>query len=475
MEHKSEQIVSASDTNVQAPAATGANEKHILAVMEKTGWTRKQAISEMRAAKASVGISYRDYNMYDFHTVDPEDQAEEYQKILDAKARRLQQKEQCIASAMNIAGWTREQAEAQIAETRKRMSISYKDYQSYNFCLIPPAEQEKKFREILQKRAKKERKEKKNEKFIQLVMANTGWTHEEAQANMDRAQELFGAEYKDYASYRFWELDEDIQSTYFTKGHANALRKKYNTNKKNTEIFMHKSKFNEVFSDYLGRPWLCNTAATLEDFKKTFQNEPRIIYKPLSASCGSGVAAFDLTPDNMESVYNKLSSLPEGVVEGYILQHPEMRKFSLNSVNTVRLVTVHAKGEVNLLYGAMRMGGGNSVVDNFHSGGVLALLDLSCGEIVTYAIDLAGKMYTKHPVTKEKIVGFKVPHWDAIVDMIKKAGKIVPGVGYVGWDIAVTEKGPLLIEGNTAPAPNVFQLPYAKKLQGVLYAVEKYL
>ena len=35
----------------------------------------------------------------------------------------------------------------------------------------------------------------------------------------------------------------------------------------------------------------------------------------------------------------------------------------------------------------------------------------------------------------------------------------MPQVGYVGWDVAVTEDGPVLIEGNDDPGYTAYQLP----------------
>ena len=204
-------------------------------------------------------------------------------------------------------------------------------------------------------------------------------------------------------------------------------------------------------------------------------DEKKIIYKPLSDSCGHGIAVYDLTHDTAETLYQTISKLPEGVVEGYVKQHPDMCRFSNQSVNTVRVVTVNAFDKIHILYAAFRMGGGNAVVDNFHAGGVLALLNLDTGIIETDAIDLAGNSYDMHPVTKEPILGFQIPYWEDIVAMLQTAGKIIPGIGYVGWDVAVTENGPILIEGNTAPAPNVLQTPYAKERKGMRHIVEKYL
>ena len=41
--------------------------------------------------------------------------------------------------------------------------------------------------------------------------------------------------------------------------------------------------------------------------------------------------------------------------------------------------------------------------------------------------------------------------------MCKKAALVVPQVGYVGWDVAITPERPVLVEGNTLPSYDMCQ------------------
>lgn len=387
-------------------------------------------------------------------------------------------REEAVRTVMGKTGWSRETTIANIEAARKRTGCNYTQYSLNNLQDVPAEQQAQVHLDYLTNtkvKGKKARRARKNEKLLLTVIVNTGWDYQQAKDAMAKAEKISGAEYKDYVAYRFWELDDEAQKTYFTKGDANALRKKYNTNKDNLQFFMNKSQFNKTFAAYLGRPWGHIPTITAEEFKTSFAGEKKIIYKPLSDSCGHGVTVFQLTEENMEEVYDQLSKLPEGVVEGFVVQHPEMAKYSRQSVNTVRLVSLFDGKKVNPLYAVFRMGGGDAVVDNFHAGGVLAMIDVSNGTIITEAIDLACNSYANHPVTGEKILGFQIPYWTEILALIDKAGRVVDGVGYVGWDVAVTEKGPILIEGNTAPAPTLLQSPYARARKGMKHVVAKYL
>ena len=77
----------------------------------------------------------------------------------------------------------------------------------------------------------------------------------------------------------------------------------------------------------------------------------------------------------------------------------------------------------------------------------MGLVDIDTGCIYA-ASDERCNYYTKHPDTNLDIVGFKIPMWNEALDFVKKLANVIPNVKYVGWDIALTEKGWVLIEGN---------------------------
>ena len=57
-------------------------------------------------------------------------------------------------------------------------------------------------------------------------------------------------------------------------------------------------------------------------------------------------------------------------------------------------------------------------------------------------------MYSIHPATGKIVPGFEIPHWDKIVSAVLDAAGRMPNVGYIGWDVSVTEDGVEFVEGN---------------------------
>ena len=66
--------------------------------------------------------------------------------------------------------------------------------------------------------------------------------------------------------------------------------------------------------------------------------------------------------------------------------------------------------------------------------------------------------YVRHPGRGAFMPGLCVPHWSETLKTVRRAMDIVPGMGYVGWDIAETPAGPELVEGNFGyPGGNIIQ------------------
>jgi hypothetical protein len=80
------------------------------------------------------------------------------------------------------------------------------------------------------------------------------------------------------------------------------------------------------------------------------------------------------------------------------------------------------------------------------------LIDIDREEIISegfYAKDR--EVCEMHPTTKWKLKGTKLPFIKESVELVKNMAKVVPELSYIGWDVAITPSGPVIVEGNGAP------------------------
>ena len=123
------------------------------------------------------------------------------------------------------------------------------------------------------------------------------------------------------------------------------------------------------------------------------------------------------------------------------------------------MVTVLNETGPHIVYAHIRIGNSDRPVDNLHSGGMFAPIDLEKGVIQYPAYDKARHTYTEHPRTHTKIQGFAIPYWEEAKAMCLEASQVVPQMRYVGWDVAITPNGPVFVEGNNLPGYDILQMP----------------
>lgn len=137
-----------------------------------------------------------------------------------------------------------------------------------------------------------------------------------------------------------------------------------------------------------------------------------------------------------------------------VKQHPELSRLNPSSLNTIRFDTfINPDGKIEIMSGYIRMSISNSHVDNISSGGCQVGIDLKTGilknegfsNIKTYGIN----GLNEHPVTKTTFENFLIPHFDEAKDLVIRSASLVPDLRLVGWDVAIGESGPVLIEGNS--------------------------
>ena len=402
--------------------------------------------------------------------------SEEAQK----KARVAEQREKAIQGVMKKTGWSHEEAEARMEVTKKWAGVTFTNYNKYDFYNVPEIEQKSKYEKIVlaeEKEAK--RKREKIESYISIVTNATGWDRDYAEEMIKRSK----THPHNYAEYGFWELSEEEQKTFFTKEVSTLLRRKYNKDSNRLKT-LHKVAFYKLFREFFGRKCLLTSEMTMRSFKEEFKDKGKVVYKSDVGTGGKGIKIFEFENDTIDDVYDKICHLPDGIVEEFIVQHPEIQKLSVNAVNTIRIVTIFTqedipgveKDKVHFLYAGLRMALGKSYVDNFSSGGIIAAVNLETGIIETDGVRSYNEIFVKHPDTGTVIKGFQIPYFKEskeIVEAMCVAGRGLPS--YVGWDIAITENGPIVIEANPSPGTEVLQLPYAPEKKGMRYIVEKFL
>ena len=413
-----------------------------------------------------------------------EEVAARYANLVEqGKQRKSENRKKQIRTVMKKTGWPRAEAVANMDHARKNFGIAYKDYIACCLHEIPADQQQEKFPVIAAalKREKAENRAQKHAALVAEVAKATGWNPDYAESMIKRAQESNGVSYEQYVLYRFWELPDKVRKTYFSKSDADKLWKQLNKNTDVIRAVSNRDLFYNTYEADLGRPWMVTENMTLETFKEKFPGEKKIIYKPLDSSDDQGIEAFTMDPKTMKKTFRTISSLPAGVLEGDLVLHPEIRKLSSDSANIIYMVTIQTdedlpgieKNKVHFAYGGIRMGRGSSLVADPHNGGIIAVLDMNSGVVETDGVDFAGNVFECHPDTNVEIKGFQIPYFEEIKALIEKAGEGIPG--YLAWEVAVTETGPVLVGVNAYPGAASLQTPYVPQKKGMRNLLAQYL
>ena len=219
------------------------------------------------------------------------------------------------------------------------------------------------------------------------------------------------------------------------------------------------------------------SSAAIDDFKVFLEGLDVIISKPIAEACGRGIEKINVADyPSSDALFDYLKSINSGLLEEFVVQHEDVSKLYPLSVNTYRIVTVLTDGIPHIVYAFIRIGNGGRFVDNINAGGMAAPVNIETGVIEYPAFDKDSIYYETHPSTNCAIKGYQLPQWKKAVETVLKAATVVPEVGYVGWDVAATKDGVVLIEGNPFPGHDILQMPpHVPDKIGMLPQFKKYV
>ena len=280
---------------------------------------------------------------------------------------------------------------------------------------------------------------------------------------------------KDYFSFRFFEIKDGQRRKWAGTGFMYEYQLKMNP-KESRPVLEDKIRFLKHFRSFVMRDF-----ASLEELRNNSQksvkmladNSGRIVLKGSHGQIGAEVEVIKSSEYSPELIIDYMIKRKYDLAEQYVIQHQALMDLSPSGLNTVRVFTQLHEGNVDFLGARLRVSV-NSSVDNMAAGNLAAPIDIETGIVNGSGVysDITKEDRTTHPITGKSITGFVVPYWEKVKELAVKAALHSRENKSVGWDIAITEIGPELIEGNHNWCKNLWQLPVK---HGLKHELEKYL
>lgn len=260
---------------------------------------------------------------------------------------------------------------------------------------------------------------------------------------------LYGIGLYEYSLYEFYNLSPGLRKTYHTSAANHKMVRRLNDISQ-LHLLRDKGLFLKRFRGYMKRDCLDLREARYEDFEIFFRKHKKFIAKAYDQAGGRQIQVYEnLTGDPREH-YDLLIKNHMGIIEEFVQQHAAISEIYAESVNTILISTLNTNGLVEVInYPSIRFGSSGGKID--WEGALKALIDKDTGCIITGAVSPYNDYYDVHPQSQAAFAGCQIPFFREAVELVKQAAREIPEIRYIGWDVAITEDGPVIIEGNGAP------------------------
>lgn len=190
------------------------------------------------------------------------------------------------------------------------------------------------------------------------------------------------------------------------------------------------------------------------------------VAKPVLGMWGKNVYAVtaldrerdELTLSNGQrlTVEEFVSALEPGFGRGgYLFQerlkpHPEIAALCGERICSVRVVTILDPRPV-VISTLWKVATGTAMADNFwEAGNLVAPVDADTGRVgqTFTGMGLQRVDISEHPDTGRTLVGATLPDWPRVLELCREGTASLTGLKMQAWDVALTDRGPVLLEVN---------------------------
>ena len=282
---------------------------------------------------------------------------------------------------------------------------------------------------------------------------------------------------RSYYAYRFFEPENKADIRHYLLLNPSDLFAYLNCYQ-NADVINNKLMFS-TFCEQKGIPivpslaWFNMGVASSITANNLIDPERDVIVKPVTGSKGDSFMlweykgngfyqALDQPPVSWDHLIKKLASLSkkrELLLQPRLFNHPLIADLSNKALISARIVTYKSlSGKIEFFAAVLQIPLGNRLTNNI---GIVSPINKETGKLGDgWLLRPLAIQYQNHPSTNGLITGRKIPFWGEAVELTLKAHAELDDFISLGWDIAFTEKGPLLLEGNIAWDIDIIQRPH---------------
>lgn len=206
--------------------------------------------------------------------------------------------------------------------------------------------------------------------------------------------------------------------------------------------------------------------------------ESPLLIKPVDGSRGKGIVAIEKTAEGgfllcgrcsgseitlEQELSNKLAG-GRFLLQPLLKNHQRLADLGDGGLTSIRIVTMlnQPGGKAEYLMAVLQLPRKESIISNH---GVFCAVDAVSGTISEGRVQTpSSPLFLRHPDTGVMLKGRKIPFWVEAKALALRAHTQLGACSSLGWDVAVTAEGPLLLEANSGWGMGMMQRAFQTPL-----------
>ncbi len=257
--------------------------------------------------------------------------------------------------------------------------------------------------------------------------------------------------FMEYEWTGYYDMAPEQKKTVSTLWTRMEFRKKF-TDRRYIGLLMNKYITSRVFAEFYRRQCVQASDVDAKLLGQMGGHTGRVVYKPNCKGMGQNIRILPVTTgEEIDAALAYIRKKGKGIVEEYICQDEVMNRLNPNAVSVVRIYSVSSPAGAYLFAPVLTVAHQKSISNGCRDA-LTCMVDIRTGKVLTDAVDQnKNTEYPAHPVTGVAFRGIELNYWPETIAMLRRAAALASRISNIGWDVAITEDGPVLIEANTIP------------------------